>query len=654
MLLTLPASVISQIRSTQSISSIAWIIVECVQNSIDSGATRITVEISCSQRSLVIIDNGHGITSSDFAALGSRYATSKASSLASFTEIQTYGFRGEALANISAISLLTVSSKTAGGSSTYTKVINQGKFIFSGESDTDIDGHGTTIKIQNIFANIPVRKRLLLSDDFLPESTVRDIREHIVEILLTSRPVDVSVVSKSQSRLETLLHVTAERYHASSLCQFLCMLYGQPAFRPLLNLSHQYNSFHVEGVIFATTQSSRRRYIFLNNRKVQNNLLKTVVDLTKKLLALPRVSSQSTEHLGFVLNATGPLEAYDLCQDPSKVLYTFRGQCDLEKCVVQAIQIAFEENGIQNETPVEIRTGNSLRTFFKERKQKQMASPKDRPPPFSPEIPSLCSQSSLGRSHYFDQAGTYSRLLTELKFSRDDLKNCSIISQVSSRFILAKARPERVNYNNKPPEDVLFLIDQHAADERIRVEALMKEYYNAIARGDDISVAFVANKVFVLGEEDGATLNEHLSLFRTWGYELELIGVAPGHYSFELRRVPAVLSARCRQDTEYVLNGIKEHISALQSGRSCTLDTNTMSLGRVERAMPVMIRDMLNFKACRGAVMFGDKLAEEECRILVGKLQNCRLPFQCAHGRPSMIPLAGLGLLAGCFRDDIT
>lgn len=210
----------------------------------------------------------------------------------------------------------------------------------------------------------------------------------------------------------------------------------------------------------------------------------------------------------------------------------------------------------------------------------------------------------------------------EYSISRASLSTLSVIGQLDTKYILCRS-----------PDGMLLAVDQHAADERVRLECLTRELLDQYKQGEMPSVEADPPKVVELDAAERDLVVLHKDTLSQWGWDCILLtdvdalcdpmGLA-GHHVGSLRRVPVV---RC------VALGppeFKEHLHQLK-------DTN----GATRNPPPGILR-VLNSVACRGAVMFGDSLDMQQCMKTMEDLSQCDHPFQCAHGRPSMAPLMAM------------
>ncbi|TPX67255.1 hypothetical protein SpCBS45565_g03969 [Spizellomyces sp. 'palustris'] len=238
--------------------------------------------------------------------------------------------------------------------------------------------------------------------------------------------------------------------------------------------------------------------------------------------------------------------------------------------------------------------------------------------------------------------------------SKGSLDQLRVIAQVDNKFIAGRLA------QTSSDTDLLVIIDQHAADERVRLEALLAELYQGGGSEDNMGtengdegecIVDVMNldppcRTTMQAREAQAALRHH-SRYKRWGIffscpDLEggadkreqALAKPDATVRIEVDRLPRLIADRCVIDPGVVRDLIRQHLYWLEEGAE---------RGGLGSKCPRGILEILNSKACRSAIMFGDPLTKEECMKLINKLIKCKFPFQCAHGRPTMVPIAHIG-----------
>ena len=273
-----------------------------------------------------------------------------------------------------------------------------------------------------------------------------------------------------------------------------------------------------------------------------------------------------------------------------------------------------------------------------------------------------CSHTDIAK------AFTESSLSTSTRLSKHCLAAAHVIAQVDSKFILVRVEKEGLGPTQADRGKTLALIDQHAADERVRVEQLFTELCTPLPPDDQahnytsghgglksrISTTTLARPItFEVSSREQALFISHASHFASWGvlYNFDSSNQSPlpatsQKYKISIKTLPEPIAERCRTDPKALIELLRGEVWKREGlppkKTSDDSEKGTESwLSRIS-GCPQGIIDMLISRSCRSAIMFNDELSLEQCRNLVQKLASCAFPFQCAHGRPSIVPLVDL------------
>ncbi|GIJ82430.1 DNA mismatch repair protein [Aspergillus pseudoviridinutans] len=239
------------------------------------------------------------------------------------------------------------------------------------------------------------------------------------------------------------------------------------------------------------------------------------------------------------------------------------------------------------------------------------------------------------------------------RLRKSHLATSNLIAQVDRKFILAKLA------DGHSSRSVLVLIDQHAADERYRIESLFGEMF--VDGHRQVQTIRIDPITFDIPLMEATLFGKHADFFASWGVGYTVERKSSARAAFVVvHSLPTLIAERCRVEPNLVSDLIRGELwKQEENGRGAL----TLSAGRAQRSKihrdelgcetedswverlkscPQGIIDLLNSRACRTAIMFNDALTAEECESLIGRLARCVLPFQCAHGRPSMIPILDL------------
>jgi DNA mismatch repair protein MLH3 len=266
-------------------------------------------------------------------------------------------------------------------------------------------------------------------------------------------------------------------------------------------------------------------------------------------------------------------------------------------------------------------------------------------------------------SEAFDDTGPCSARL-----SKDALCKAEVISQVDKKFILVRMASSPKDRETQSTADVLVLIDQHAADERIKVESLLDElcspgksstqpdYRSKLGFSSLVKFAILETPVqFAVSPQEQGHFEAFASSFAAWGILYDSSSTASTNNRTNLIEVtnkisitalPPAISERCKADPQLLIgflrSAIWRYVESPPLVPDLSSDQHTSWVKRIGTCPPGLI-DLVNSRACRSAIMFNDELSLVDCTVLVRKLADCVFPFMCAHGRPSMVPIVDLG-----------
>lgn len=270
------------------------------------------------------------------------------------------------------------------------------------------------------------------------------------------------------------------------------------------------------------------------------------------------------------------------------------------------------------------------------------------------------------------------------RLSRTGLENATILAQVDKKFILA-------TMTTAPEDDdsqVIVIIDQHAADERIRIESLLADICakpssqvssirSSSGHRSAVETTRLAKPIKLqIKPQEHKLFQKHADVFARWGilFDLNLPQLGPSlvesqeGFQVLVRTLPPGIAERCRIDPKQLGELMRGEVwkreeagtsrpippeaerqsnpeSGHLSNSALQPETEPIWIQRI-RDCPQGILDLLNSRSCRSAIMFNDELTVAECETLVRRLAACRFPFQCAHGRPSMVPLVAMDSLS--------
>lgn len=345
MIKCLSEEVQAKLRSGIAIVSLQQCVEELVLNSVDAGATCIAVRMDMETCKVQVVDNGSGMERDDMERLGSRYYTSKCTSLEDLENLSFYGFRGEAVASIACLAtLVEISSRTKLSVKTFVKVFKEGKGLDVFEAGTTRPSSGTTVVICNFFHNMPVRRKRVD-----PVLDCDRIKRRVEALSLMHPSVSFTLKNDCTGAMVVQLSKARSTYH-----RFI-QIHGLGKAQKLGEVGFSHGQFELNGYIGREGHyNSSLQYLFVNSRlvlktnihKLLNSLLKGVCGASRlnggpgvsSVLGSPKQKGGQEQHAIYVINIKCPYSGYDVCLDPAKTLIEFKDWESVLFCVEEGVK----------------------------------------------------------------------------------------------------------------------------------------------------------------------------------------------------------------------------------------------------------------------------------------------------------------------------
>jgi len=570
----LPPEVASQIAAGEVVERPASVVKELLENALDAGASHISITIEgAGQRLVEVADDGSGIPASELAMAIERHATSKLQSAEDLFSITTLGFRGEALASIGSVSRMTITSRPSNPEAEEQPGAGGRLRVEAGHS-TAVEPigapPGTVVRVENLFYNVPARLKFLKAE----VTERRQIDTLVTRYALAFPHVRFSLRQEGRPALQTSGNGDRREVLAS--------LYGVEMARQMIEVLAKDESVAITGFISppSLTRSNRREItFFVNARPVQDSTLTAA--LIQGYHSLLMVGRYPVAILFLEL----PPNTVDVNVHPTKAEVRFREPDRLFSAVQRAVRRVLLAH-----TPVPEIT-EQLRWTAPPRQPDlawQMAGDdqvqQSAIPPLSYPLPTVTDQPPLDKKH---------------------IPLLRLVGQIASTYLVAEG------------PDGLYLIDQHAAHERVLFEKLMAQHESRETPEKGTPSQSLLQPVAVeMPPASVRMLNEQLPILAHLGFTVEPFGQA----TFLVRAVPVLLA---KLDPSAALRVLVEDFE------------------EDETPLQAEIEARITARVCkRAAVKAGQLLSPEEQRALLSDLEACVSPRTCPHGRPTMIHLS--------------
>ncbi len=319
-ILILPENVANQIAAGEVVQRPASVVKELMENSLDSGASEIRVNIvNAGKTSIQIIDNGHGIEKDQLKLAFIRHATSKLNNADDLFALITMGFRGEALASICAISQVNLKSRTNDSEKTYEISLDENK---AGEITNSVGSVGTTITVKNLFYNVPARRQFLKSESI----EFRHISESFTRIALANPQIKFTLKHNNKEEAQ---------FEPENLRQRISHVLGKKINENLVPVGESTDIVSIEGFVLRPNNAKKTKgnqYLYVNRRPIKSNYLhKSIIEAFEGLVA-------PDMHPLYVLKLTVPEDRVDVNVHPSKTEVQFEDERTIYKILCSAVK----------------------------------------------------------------------------------------------------------------------------------------------------------------------------------------------------------------------------------------------------------------------------------------------------------------------------
>lgn len=634
---------IDKIAAGEVIERPSSVVKELVENAIDAGSSAVTVEIKEGGISFIrISDNGCGIEREQIPLAFLRHSTSKIKSVEDLFTVTSLGFRGEALSSIAAVSQVELITKTNGD-------FTGSRYLIEGSKEVSLEEigapDGTTFIVRNLFYNTPARKKFLKSAQ--TEGTY--IHELMQRMILSHPDVAFKFIMNNQVKLQSSGN--------GNIKDIIYHLYGRDITKALLPIAHESELFKVSGFIGKPMISRGNRgyeLYFVNGRFIRSQILsKAIEDAFKPFL-------MQHQYPFTVLYFEIDSSLLDVNVHPTKMELRFSNQQELYREVQNVLSAALVHRDIIPEVPVDTPKKNEMEVPkiekvmpepFEQKRLEEIRKAVRKDSPYEIKYPvsrpmGTGSVSSAAQEKLLDTIKSMppedmmeeriqkeplpeqSKKETEKELAKEayvireeetygtnpegnyeqgsflkeeEMAKQKIIGQLFDTYWL-------VEYNDR-----LFIVDQHAAHEKVMYEKLKKQF----EKKEFTSQAISPPIVITLSMREAEALERFKEQFTKLGFEIEHFGGA-----------------------EYSICGVPGNLYRLNTRDVLIEMLDELTDGISERATTDVILDKIASMSCKAAVKGSQRLSLPEMEQLMKDLMKLDNPYNCPHGRPTIIAMS--------------
>lgn len=635
----LDQNTINQIAAGEVIERPASVVKELLENAIDANATAVTIEIKDGGISFIrITDNGCGIEKDDIKVAFLRHSTSKIRTALDLLTVSSLGFRGEALSSIAAVAKVELITKT-------NESFCGTRYVIEGGEEKSVEDigvpDGTTFIVRNLFYNTPARRKFLKSAN-TEASYISDIVE---KIALSHPEISIRFICNNQNKLHTSGN--------SSLKDVIYTVYNREIATNLIELNSECDFMKISGYVGKPLISRGNRgyeNYFINSRYIKSSFISRAIEDAYKTFLMQHKYPFTC--INFEINP----ELLDVNVHPSKMELRFRNHEEIYpfvfktidnalhkkqlipgvkiedkkeeiKTVIQSITEAISEEGkkVRIPEPFEIKRNENIKEKLEKIEALRESTEKNSGVTWKEEkentekenikneiirendnnysyIPKSSVSGIIERQAVKEKltAVNQMELFDDNLLSREARIKHKIVGQVFDTYWI-------VEYGDK-----MFIIDQHAAHEKVLYEKIVKRYNNREHLTQEINPPIVVS----LNMKEEQILKSNIDSFREFGYEIEEFG-----------------------GSEYAIRGVPYDLLSLSEKELFLELLDGIDIDEGIKIKPDMLIDRMATMACKAAVKGNNSLSVDEANNLIDELLELENPYNCPHGRPTIISM---------------
>lgn len=575
----LSAETIRKIAAGEVVERPASIVKELVENSLDAAATQITVSIKNGGIDyLEVSDNGEGIAAEDLLAAIDLHTTSKLKTIDDLEEISTFGFRGEALASINAAASLEIVTATANGDANRLSG-DDGETNTAAKVEPAARNQGTTVIVRNLFRKIPARRKFMKA----PHTEELNIRNLFKQLAIKHHKIEFHYIVDGKEIYSLKPTTKSER---------IIKLFSTLKADDLISLDSKMDGIKVSGYVSHPRAAQKRptQYLYINGRNVKANI---IIAAAKRAYS-NKIPPELNPYL--FLELTIDPKSIDVNVHPRKEEVKFSDESKLFKVVLHAVE-------------------NSLNDHMRMEFAKRFAADSN-----SPYIPTKSSPEA-SKQISKQQSYTTTTVQTAIDFSAGLLRDSGNSDYIGrNSFNVGGSQDNQNNKNSNYYQifdtyilmtkgDDLIIIDQHAADERVKYEKFKTQYTSGnIAK----TPLLIPIEIELPNNVDKAHLIELLNALEKVGLSANL-----NENKVIFNHIPTLIMQKLN-----VGNLLTEILTELEQEQ--------IDFSQLEKRFDRVIATL----ACHSSIRAGDKLEPEKINKLIADLWQCQNPYTCPHGRP--------------------
>lgn len=565
----------NKIAAGEVVEKCVSVVKELVENSVDAGADEIKIEVVDAGTKLIkVIDNGSGMDHDDAKLAFERHATSKLLDEMGLFRISSLGFRGEALPSIASVSDVTLKTSTG---DIGTKIeIKGGKLI----SDEPADARrGTEITVKNLFYNTPARLKYLNSI----YSELANVCEYVNKMALSYPDKKFTLISDGKMLLNT--------DGSGNLLKVIKEIYGSEVARKMRKISVFNDDYDVDGFISLpeVTRSSRNHMVTLVNNRVVRN-----VELNRAINDGYHTYKPETRYPIVVLNINTDPSLVDVNVHPSKLDIKFSNFEDLKELIKTGIKSVLDKNLLipkieKSSEDINVKSKVELQQLNLEREN-------------------VIGTDTIDYSIFDEPVMEVNEDIAEYNQNNKE-KNDSETKKVimPEMYPVGLAKGTYIICHN---ELGLYMIDQHAAKERINYEGYLKAFGNP----DEGSIKMLVPLVLEFPSNEFIIIKQNINILRNMHFDIEESGIN----SFIIKEHPTWIKEG------YETESIKKILEVLIS------EEKHFTIEKFREKAAIML-------SCKMAIKANMNISMEEMEALINDLRKCENPYTCPHGRPTTI-----------------